>query len=240
MSGHSITPDHPRSWRARLSLRDGLFVSAGLSGFASLIFFIESMAQDRSAMLSSVVSIGQAVPLFLACLCAWVLQQYCQQVRPFVVKPVLHIASAIFSGAVWGWGVGAFIWIFEPVQLHTPLIEIIIGTAMSGLFVYALIAGLGVVTGGVASEDNTLFGVAQEDGVAGETINVRAINACAVSDVMVGAAVTLGARVFTAASGKGSPTATSLTSVGIALLAATADLDVIPVAHVPGSNDDIS
>lgn len=144
MTGHSITPGHPRSWRARLSLRDGLFVSAGLSSFASLIFFIESLAQGRSAMLASVVSIGQAITLFLACLCAWVLQQLCQQVRPFMVKPVLHAAAAIFSGAVWGLGVGAFIWIFEPVQLHTPLIDIIIGTAMSGLFVYALIAGIGV------------------------------------------------------------------------------------------------
>ena len=103
-----------------------------------------------------------------------------------------------------------------------------------------LVAGLGVATGGVASEDNALFGVAQEAGVSGDEIEVRAINTVAVSDVLVGAAITKGARVFTAASGKGSPTATSLTSVGIALIESTADGDVIPVAHVTGSNDDIS
>jgi len=50
----------------------------------------------------------------------------------------------------------------------------------------------------------------------------------------------LGARVFSGASGKGIATATSLTSAGIALSAAAADGDIIPVIQTVGGNDDIS
>jgi hypothetical protein len=109
---------------------------------------------------------------------------------------------------------------------------------------YALVkinsSGVGVVTGGVASEDNALVGIAQESGVSGDSITVRPIIPGTISDVLVGGAISLGARVYTAASGKGSATATSLTSVGIALLASTADGDIIPVIQTVGGNDDIS
>ena len=109
---------------------------------------------------------------------------------------------------------------------------------------YALVkinaSGVGVVTTGVASEDNALVGVAQEAGVSGDSIAVRPIIPGTISDVLVGGAITLGARVYTAASGKGSSTATSLTSVGIALKAATSDDDIIPVIQTVGGNDDIS
>lgn len=121
-----------------------------------------------------------------------------------------------------------------------PEVSITLGGTVAKYALVKLSSGVGIVTTGVASEDNALFGIAQEAGVSGDEISVRAINACAVSDVLVGGVIAKGARVFTAASGKGSGTATSLTSVGIALEASTADGDVIPVAHVTGSNDDIS
>ena len=103
-----------------------------------------------------------------------------------------------------------------------------------------LVSGVGVVTGGVASEDNALIGVAQKAGVSGDSITVRPIIPGTVSDVLAGGAISLGARVFTGASGKGIATATSLTSPGIALSAATADGDIIPVIQTVGSNDDVT
>jgi hypothetical protein len=117
---------------------------------------------------------------------------------------------------------------------------ITLGGTVAKYALVKLVSGVGVVTGGVASEDNALIGVAQEAGVSGDSITVRPIIPGTVSDVLVGGAISLGARVFSAASGKGSATATSLTSVGIALGAATADEDIIPVIQTVGGNDDIS
>ena len=121
-----------------------------------------------------------------------------------------------------------------------PEVSVTLGGTVVKYALVKLASGLGVVTGGVASEDNTLVGVAQESGVSGDTVSVRAIIPGTVSDIIVGAAITKGARVFSAASGKGSPTATSLTSAGIALEASTADGDIIPVMQTVGGNDDIS
>ena len=117
---------------------------------------------------------------------------------------------------------------------------ITLGGTVAKYALVKLVSGVGVVTGGVASEDNALIGVAQEAGVSGDSITVRPIIPGTVSDVLVGGAISLGARVFSAASGKGSATATSLTSVGIARVAATADGDIIPVIQTVGGNDDIS
>ena len=119
-------------------------------------------------------------------------------------------------------------------------VTITLGGTVAKYALVKLVSGLGVVTGGVASEDNALIGVAQESGVSGDDITVRPIIPGTVSDVLVGGAISLGARVFTAASGKGSATATSLTSAGIALEASTADGDIIPVIQTVGGNDDIS
>ena len=121
-----------------------------------------------------------------------------------------------------------------------PEFTVTLGGTVPKFGLVKLVSGLGVVTGGVASEDNALIGVAREAGVSGDEITIMSLNCVAVADVLVGGAISKGARVFTAASGKGSATATSLTSVGIALQASTADDDVIPVAQVSGSNDDIS
>jgi hypothetical protein len=121
-----------------------------------------------------------------------------------------------------------------------PEFTVTLGGTVPKFGLVKLVSGLGVVTGGVASEDNALIGVAREAGVSGDEITIMSLNCVAVADVLVGGAISKGARVFTAASGKGSATATSLTSVGIALQASTADGDVIPVAQVSGSNDDIS
>jgi hypothetical protein len=117
---------------------------------------------------------------------------------------------------------------------------ITLGGTVAKYALVKLVAGVGVVTGGIASEDHALVGVAQQAGVSGDEIVIRPIIPGTVSDVLVGGAITLGARVFSAASGKGSATATSLTSVGVALTAATADGDIIPVIQTVGGNDDIS
>jgi len=121
-----------------------------------------------------------------------------------------------------------------------PTISVTLNATVVKYSLIMLSSGLGINTTGVASEDNKLVGVAQEGGDAGDIIPVRVINCVAQSDVLVGGAISKGARVFTAASGKGTGTATSLTSVGIAGEAATADGDVIPVIHDVGTNDDIS
>ena len=121
-----------------------------------------------------------------------------------------------------------------------PEVTITLGATVAAFALVKLTNGIGYPTTGVASEDNTLFGIAQEAGDSGDDIRVRCINASSISDVLVGGAISKGARVFTAASGKGSATATSLTTIGMALDAATADGDIISVAHTVGGNDDIS
>jgi hypothetical protein len=126
-------------------------------------------------------------------------------------------------------------------QVNGPNITVELGEAVTASFtLLKLVSGIGYLTTGVASEDNALFGIAQETGSAGDKIQVRCINCVATSKVKAAAAITKGVGVFTAASGLGSSTATSLTRVGIALDAATAANDIIEVAHVVGGNDDIS
>lgn len=131
-------------WRTGLSLRDGLLVSAGLSGLASLAFVLDSLCHGRPTALALLLSAGQAIPLLVACVCAWLLQQRCQRTRNIFAKLALHIVSAITAGAVWAAGTAAFLAIFQPIRLPAPLIEIVMGTTISGMFVYALIAGIGV------------------------------------------------------------------------------------------------
>ena len=121
-----------------------------------------------------------------------------------------------------------------------PEVTIELGGTVSMYQLVKLSSGTGIVTTGVASEDNALVGIAREPGVSGDKISVQSLNCVAVAEVMVAGAVTKGAPVYTGASGKGTASATSLTLIGIALEAATADGDVISVAKVAGSNDDIS
>ena len=93
---------------------------------------------------------------------------------------------------------------------------------------------------GVASEDNDVFGVVQESAVSGDSVLVTSLAGVASFKVLVGGAISKGAKVYTAASGKGSATATSLTYLGLARQAATADGDIIEVVRTLGTNDDIS
>jgi len=126
-------------------------------------------------------------------------------------------------------------------QVNGPCVSVVLGEAVTASFtLIKLVSGVGTLTTGVASEDNALFGIAQETGGIGDSILVRVVNCAATSKVKVAGAITKGAGVFTAASGLGSATATSLTRVGIALDAATAANDVIEVAHVAGGNDDLT
>ena len=131
-------------WQTSLTLRDGLLVSAGLSGLASLVFVMDSLSRGRPTSFALLLSLGQGVPLLIACVCAWLLQERCQRVRNILAKIALHIVSAFAAGAIWATGLGAFLAIFQPVRLPAPLIEIVMGTMMSGIYLYALIAGIGV------------------------------------------------------------------------------------------------
>jgi len=95
-------------------------------------------------------------------------------------------------------------------------------------------------TGGVASEDNTFIGVAQNAASSGEPVAVRMVNCVASSKVRVTSAVTAGAKVYTMADGEVDDVTTSLTVVGVALETADAANEIIEVAHIRGGNDDIS
>jgi hypothetical protein len=116
--------------------------------------------------------------------------------------------------------------------------------AGANLAAYTLVkmGSAGTITNstGVASEDNDVFGVVQEAVSSGDAVRVTNLNCVSSFKVLVGAAVTKGAKVYTAAAGKGSATATSLTFLGLARDAATADGDIIEVLRVLGTNDDIS
>jgi predicted RecA/RadA family phage recombinase len=116
--------------------------------------------------------------------------------------------------------------------------------AGAALAAYTLVkmGSAGTITNstGVASEDNDVFAVTQDAIASGDSGLVLNLNQVASFKVLVGAAITRGAKVYTAASGKGSPTGTSLTFIGLAREAATADGDIIEVLRVLGSNDDIS
>jgi hypothetical protein len=93
---------------------------------------------------------------------------------------------------------------------------------------------------GVASEDNDVFGVVQQAAVDGDSVAVTNMNCVGSFKVKVVGAIARGAKVYTAASGLGSATGTSLTCIGIARDAATAASDVIEVLRILGTNDDIS
>jgi len=126
-------------------------------------------------------------------------------------------------------------------QVDGPCITVVLGEAVTAEHtLIKLVSGLGYLTGGVASEDNTVLGTAEQTGSAGDSIRVRVINCVASSKVKITSTVSKGANVYTAASGLGSSTGTSLTRVGVALEAATATNDVIQVAHVAGGNDDLT
>ena len=126
-------------------------------------------------------------------------------------------------------------------QVDGPTITVVLGEAVTAEnTLIKLVSGIGYLTTGVASEDNALLGIAEGIGSAGDEITVRVLNCVASSKVKVAGAITKGAGVYTAASGLGSATATSLTRVGIAATAATAANDVIQVIHVAGGNDDLT
>jgi len=127
-------------------------------------------------------------------------------------------------------------------EVNGPTISVTLGATVAAVntLIKMSSAGVGILTTGVASEDNTLVGAAMETGVSGDVIAVRVFNCVASSKVKMAGAVTKGAGVFTAASGLGSATATSLTRVGIAMEAATAANDIIQVLHVAGGNDDLT
>lgn len=125
-------------------------------------------------------------------------------------------------------------------QVNGPNVTVELGEAVTAFTLLKLVSGVGYLTTGVASEDNALYAVAQEAGSSGDKIQARCVSCVASSKVKVAGAITKGAGVFTAASGLGSATATSLTRVGIALDAATAANDIIEVGHVAGGNDDLT
>lgn len=93
---------------------------------------------------------------------------------------------------------------------------------------------------GVASEDNDVFGVVQEAATSGDSVRVTNLNCVGSFKVKCAGAISRGAKVYTAASGLATATATSLTCIGLAREAATAANDIIEVVRVLGSNDDIS
>jgi hypothetical protein len=98
-----------------------------------------------------------------------------------------------------------------------------------------------VVSTGVASEDNDVFGVTQTStGAAGDSVSVLHLNCVASFKITASGAISKNAKVYTGADGKATATATSLTYVGKAREAATADGDIIQVLRTIGSNDDIS
>lgn len=97
-----------------------------------------------------------------------------------------------------------------------------------------------VKTTGVASEDNTLCGVAQEAIASGAYGTVRAINSVSSSKCRAASAFSAGAKVYTMTDGEVDDVSTSLTVVGVAIEAATAANDIVEVVHIKGGNDDIS
>jgi len=93
---------------------------------------------------------------------------------------------------------------------------------------------------GVASEDNDVFGVVQEALTDGDSGTVMHLGQVGSFKVKAAGAISKGAKVFTAASGLATATATSLSCIGVARDAATAADDIIEVLRILGSNDDIS
>jgi predicted RecA/RadA family phage recombinase len=92
----------------------------------------------------------------------------------------------------------------------------------------ALSSGLAVAAG---APNGTALGVALADAAASGIVTVKLNSASGTFEMKAGGAITAGAAVYPAASGKILATATSSNNpIGIALEAATADGDVIEVA----------
>lgn len=95
-------------------------------------------------------------------------------------------------------------------------------------------------TGGVASEDSHVVGIAQAAAASGAEVPVRHINCVASSKCRAGSAITKGSRVYAITGGEVDDVSTSLTAIGVALEAASAADEVIEVAHVQGRQDDMT
>jgi len=96
-----------------------------------------------------------------------------------------------------------------------------------------------IVTSGVASEDNTFVGVAQQAAVSGAVVPVT-LYGTGTLKCKATAAIAKYAKVYTMADGDVDDVATSLTVVGVAMEAATAADDIIEVSPIAGADDDIS
>jgi hypothetical protein len=125
-------------------------------------------------------------------------------------------------------------------QVDGPTDTVKAGEALGEFDMVKLVSGIAYKTTGVAGEDNAAYGVMQEAVAVGKYGTVRVMNCVASSKCRAAAAITKGARVFTAADGEVTSTATSLTSAGIAAEAASAANEIIEVKHVKGANDDIT
>jgi hypothetical protein len=127
-------------------------------------------------------------------------------------------------------------------QNDGPEFTIVLAEAVTELFTNIKLdsAGKGILTTGVASEDGTLIGPAQELGAIGDSIRVRNASIVASSKQVATGAFSAGARVHTMASGRVDDVVTSLTCTGVAKTAATAAGDVIEVINIAGSNDDLT
>jgi len=123
-------------------------------------------------------------------------------------------------------------------QAGTP-INLIAGGTIKQYAAVKLVAGVAVATGGVASEDNTYVGHAQQAAVSGGVVAVTLAGTGTVKCIATGA-FAKGAVVYTMADGEVDDVTTSLTVVGVALEAATAADDIIEVCPIRGGNDDIS
>lgn len=89
----------------------------------------------------------------------------------------------------------------------------------------------GKVILGTASSANHV-GIAQNDAVADQVVAVALVNTSGTQEMIAGSAITAGALVYPAASGKVNVTAGSNSPVGRALQAASGDGEIIEVAPV--------
>jgi hypothetical protein len=90
---------------------------------------------------------------------------------------------------------------------------------------HTLVTAAGVVQNG-ASVTRTHVGIAQQDYVTGDVMQVRMPHAGS-AKVVASVAIAVGALLYYAANGKVGTTATSNTAVGIALTAASGDGSII-------------
>jgi len=91
-----------------------------------------------------------------------------------------------------------------------------------------------IETTGVAGEDGTVIGIAQETVATGLPVAVRMLNAVATAKCIADLAdIAVGDVLYTAANGEVTDAITSGMVVGIALQASAAALDLIEVAVAP-------